>query len=53
MPSGYIAFLVQKLTGWLPNATLVNGLTLGLAIMALLCSLRVNFKAVGKKRDPI
>ena len=28
LPSSYIAFLVEKLTGWLPEANLVNTLTL-------------------------
>ena len=44
MPSSYIAFLVEKLTGWLPEAKLVDALTVGLAVLALLCSLWVNFK---------
>ncbi|RXJ49750.1 DUF2784 family protein [Gelidibacter gilvus] len=44
MPSSYIAFLVEKLTGWLPEAKLVDALTIGLAVLALLCSLWVNFK---------
>lgn len=42
MPSSYIAFLVQKLTGWLPETALVNSLTLGLAVLALVCSLWTN-----------
>ena len=45
MPSSYIAFLVEKLTGWLPGTALVNSLTLGLAVLALLCSLWVNLRA--------
>ena len=45
MPSSYIAFLVQKFSGWLPAATLVNTLTLGLAILALVCSLWVNIRS--------
>jgi len=44
LPSSYIAFLIQQLTGWLPRAGLVDGLTLGLAIIALLCSLWVNLR---------
>lgn len=44
MPSSYIAFLVEKLTGWLPPADLTNTLTVGLALLALLCSLWVNFR---------
>lgn len=42
MPPSYIVFLIQKMTGWLPQAGLVNGLTLGLAVVALLCSLWMN-----------
>lgn len=45
LPSSYIAFLVQKLTGWLPDAVLVNSLTLGLALVALACSLWVNLRS--------
>ncbi len=44
MPSSYIAFLVQKITGWLPGTGLVNSLTLGLALLALLCSVWVNLR---------
>lgn len=43
MPSSYIAFLVEKFSGWLPDADLVNTLTLVLSIVALLCSVWVNF----------
>jgi hypothetical protein len=42
LPSSYIAFLVQKLSGWLPEAVLVNSLTLGLAVLALIGSVWVN-----------
>ncbi len=42
LPSSYIAFLVERITGWLPETTLVNSLTLGLAVLALFCSLWVN-----------
>jgi uncharacterized protein DUF2784 len=45
MPSSYIAFLVQKITGWLPDARLVNTLTLGLALLALACSIWVNVRS--------
>ncbi|MGB7393023.1 MAG: DUF2784 family protein [Pricia sp.] len=48
MPSNYIAFLTQKLTGWLPDAMLVNSLTLGLALLALAFSLWVNLKSSKK-----
>ncbi|MEK6153996.1 DUF2784 domain-containing protein [Flavobacteriaceae bacterium 3-367] len=44
MPHSYIAFLVEKITGWLPETGLVNALTLGLAVLALLCSLWVNLR---------
>jgi Protein of Unknown function (DUF2784) len=45
LPASYIAFLVQKTTGWLPNASLVNMLTLWLAVLALGCSLWVNLRS--------
>ncbi len=44
LPASYIGFLVLKLTGWLPNTSLVNTLTLGLAVLALCCSLWTNFR---------
>jgi hypothetical protein len=44
MPSSYIAFLLQKFTGWLPDDRLVNGLTLGLALLAFACSIWVNLR---------
>ena len=51
LPASYIAFLMNKFTGWLPDATLVNSLTLGLAIVALGASLWVNYKS--KTRNAI
>ena len=51
LPASYIAFLVKKFTGWLPDALLVNNLTLGLAIVALAASLYVNYKS--KTRNAI
>lgn len=45
LPSSYIAFLVEKITGWMPGTELVNSLTLGLAILALICSLWVNLRS--------
>ncbi len=45
LPSSYIAFLVKKATGWLPDADLVNSLTLWLAVLALGASLWVNLKS--------
>lgn len=47
MPSSYIAFLIEKLTGWLPPTNLADTLTVGLACLALLCSLWINF---GKRK---
>jgi len=45
LPSSYIAFLVEKITGWMPGTELVNSLTLGLAVLALICSLWVNLRS--------
>lgn len=45
LPSSYIAFLVEKITGWMPGTPLVNSLTLGLAILSLICSLWVNLRS--------
>jgi hypothetical protein len=50
IPSSYIAFLVKKLTGWTPSSELVDPFTVGLALLALLCSLYVNFRSE-KKED--
>ncbi|QFZ55337.1 DUF2784 domain-containing protein [Oceanihabitans sp. IOP_32] len=50
LPSSYIAFLVEKLTGVMPNAKLVEVFTLVLAIMALLCSLVVNSRNRNQKK---
>ena len=49
MPSSYIAFLVEKITGWSPVAELVDLFTVGLAVLALICSLWVNLRN-GKRR---
>ncbi|WP_229741368.1 DUF2784 domain-containing protein [Planktosalinus lacus] len=43
MPNSYIAFLIEKFTGWLPGADLVNTWTLILTVAALICSFWVNF----------
>ena len=43
LPNSYIAFLIQKLTGWLPDAQLVNNSTLVLTVLALIASVWVNF----------
>ena len=52
LPNSYIAFLVKKITGWLPSAELINFYTLALAILALLCSLWANLKSGRRKRKP-
>ncbi|MDT7827773.1 DUF2784 domain-containing protein [Pricia sp. S334] len=44
MPSSYIAFLTEKLTGRLPDANLIDDVTVGLAVLALGCSLYVNLR---------
>lgn len=44
MPSSYIGFLVEKITGRLLNTELVNWFTVGLAVLALLFSLWVNLR---------
>ena len=44
LPNSYIAFLTETMTGWMPETGLVNDLTLGLAILALLCSLWANIR---------
>lgn len=43
MPSSYIAFLIEKFTGWLPEADLVNTWTVVLTAVLLMCSVWVNF----------
>ena len=43
MPSSYIAFLIEKFTGWLPEANWVDTWTMVLTAMALMCSFWVNF----------
>lgn len=52
LPNSYIAFLTERITGWLPSTALSNTLTLFLAILALLCSIYVNLIAPGRKRKP-
>jgi hypothetical protein len=49
MPNSYIAFLIERLTGWLPEARLVNTMTIVLTVMAFIGSVWVNF--LGKKSD--
>lgn len=43
MPSSYIAFLIEKFTGWLPEADMVNTWTIVLTAVLLVCSVWVNF----------
>ena len=50
LPNSYIAFLIHKVTGWLPSAELINFYTLALAVLALLCSLWANLITRRSKR---
>ena len=43
MANSYIAFLIEKLTGWLPEVRLVNTMTLVLTVMTFMASVWVNF----------
>ncbi|KJJ38002.1 DUF2784 family protein [Aequorivita vladivostokensis] len=43
LPNSYITFLVENLSGWRPDAQLVEILTLVFTLLALICSLWVNF----------
>ena len=43
MPNSYIAFLIETFSGWLQNVNLVENLTLILTLVALICSIWVNF----------
>ncbi|TVQ88513.1 MAG: DUF2784 family protein [Bacteroidetes bacterium] len=43
LPSSYISFLVIRITGFMPPAKWVDGLTLGFALAAFIISLKVNF----------
>jgi len=49
LPNSYISLLVKTLTGWLPNALLVDSFTVGLTALALACSIYVNF--IKKKKS--
>lgn len=49
LPRSYIAFLVERYTGWLPEAGLVDTLTGIGIVLALICSVWVNF--VRKERN--
>lgn len=51
LPSSYISYLLQRLLGWhLPDIT-VDILTLSLALLALLASVKVNFFPHGVRKD--
>jgi hypothetical protein len=52
LPNSYIAFLTERITGWLPSTVLTNYFTVGLAVLALLCSLWVNLITSGNKKGP-
>lgn len=43
MPGSYITFLIERFSGWAPNADLVYYSTLILATLVLVCSVWVNF----------
>ena len=43
LPSSYISFLVNRISGYTPPANWVDSLTLGFALLAFIASLRVNF----------
>jgi hypothetical protein len=43
MPNSYIAFLIKTFSGWMPDENLVEILTLVLTLVALICSIWVNF----------
>jgi len=44
LPNSYIAFLVERLSGWRPDAGLVDALTLACTVLALVGSLWVNLR---------
>lgn len=43
--SSHIAFQIEKMTGWLLGAGLVNTVTVSLAILVLMCSVWVNVRS--------
>ncbi len=43
LPHSYISYLVLRLTGYLPPAELVEYLTVGLALLAFIMSVKVNY----------
>lgn len=52
LPNSYIAFLIKKITGWVPNTELINFFTLAMAVLALSCSLWANLISRRRKRIP-
>ncbi|PXX29648.1 DUF2784 family protein [Arenibacter sp. ARW7G5Y1] len=50
LPNSYIAFLVERTTGWLPRAEMIDLYTLTLAVLALLCSLWTNLMPISLRR---
>lgn len=48
MPSSYIAFLIEKITGLSLDPELVNTLTVSLALLALVFSVWVNLRKKGR-----
>jgi len=50
LPGSYIAFLVERLTGWRPGASLVDGITGASALLALLASVWVNLATAPRPR---
>lgn len=43
LPRSYIAYLLKTLSGWLPDAMVVDVVTVVLTSLALVCSIWVNF----------
>ncbi|MBW6478208.1 MAG: DUF2784 domain-containing protein [Bacteroidales bacterium] len=43
LPSSYISFLVTRISGYVPPAQWVDGLTIGFALLAFIVSIKVNF----------
>lgn len=52
LPSSYVAYLVQRVLGISPPASLVDYVTLGMALLALGLSVWVNFFPAVSKRKP-
>ncbi|MCG2459990.1 DUF2784 domain-containing protein [Flavobacteriaceae bacterium F89] len=50
MPSSYVAFIVDKITGLSPDIHLVDLSTVGLALLALLCSIWTNLRNAKLKK---